>query len=71
MTDADLSVLLIVMRLNKFAIFLAFTVVFASETMELGKRAAELAESRAKSLKDDEVIVFINTDDPDCLENVS
>ena len=44
---------------------------FASETMGLGERATELAESKAKSLKDDEVVVSLNSDDPDCLNDVS
>ena len=35
------------------------------------ERAVELAEAKAKSLKDDEVVVFINTDDLDCLNKAS
>ena len=39
--------------------------------MGITERAAELAESKAKSQKDDEVVVSINSDDPDCLKRVS
>ena len=63
-------VLLIVTRFNKFYHLLALVVIFALEAMDLGKRAADFAESRAKSLKDDEVVVSINTDDSYSLENV-
>ena len=42
-----------------------------TETMRFGKRAAELAESREKSRKDDKVVVFVITDDPDCSKKVS
>ena len=41
------------------------------ETMRFGKRAADLAEWREKSRKDDKVVVFVITDDLDCLKNVS
>ena len=41
------------------------------EIMGIGTRAAEFAESRARSmLKDDEVLVCLNTDDPASLNNV-
>ena len=55
-----------------FGKFLAYvSVYFISETMVFGERIAEVAESKAKLLKGDEVVVSINTDDFDCLKNVS
>ena len=39
--------------------------------MGFTERAAELAEAKAKSQKDDEVVLSINSDDLDCLKNVS
>jgi len=46
--------------------------IFSSEMMGIGKRSAEIAESRAKSLlTDDEVTVSFNADDPACLNKVS
>ena len=45
---------------------------YCLEIMGIGKRAAELAESRAKSaLTDDEVVVSFNTDDSASLNKVS